>query len=577
KELLNKNYDAAHQHLVALIENWRLDAKPYQNAVQWLFQTSLHKDSHGEIVKYFEIIKEKYPSIELSFEDILKVALSYRELSEYERSYLVYRSTVEASFQRESQVAGFLNGRGEFIRSVAAMERLLRDYPAESYVATATYALAQEVYRRAPTAHEDSKLKARGLTRSHLINASIEMLDHFVSNWPNDPADDQASFALATALIDLDQYEAAIERCEAFAQRYPDSRLLDSFWYMIGYSHFELEHHQQALEMCEQVAQATFPVPETGGKRAADNKWEAIYIMGQVYHSLGRAADAIMQYAKVKQRFADAAEAIDFFSRKEIRLDEVTTIKPDAPKKLQLRFRNLPEVAIKVYRIDLMKFGLMQRNLDRITAINLAGIKPYHEQTVALGDGKDYRDRYQDLELPLREEGAYLVVCRGENLYASGLVLVSPLTLHVAEDVTSGRVRVSVKNAAKDQFVDDVHVKVIGSANDQFQSGSTDLRGLFVADDIKGTSTVIAQVDMNQYAFFRGELPLQGVLPQLDPQSEVPNQQVESEPSAPAKAGKALLRGNIFDLNGGFQMQQKGNFENLLNNEREGIAPQEAY
>ncbi len=62
-----------------------------------------------------------------------------------------------------------------------------------------------------------------------------------------------------------------------------------------------------------------------------------------------------------------------------------------------------------MYRIDLMKFGLMQRNLDRITAINLAGIKPYHEDTIKLGDGKDFRDREKSLTLPLKEEGAYLV------------------------------------------------------------------------------------------------------------------------------------------------------------------------
>ena len=120
--------------------------------------------------------------------------------------------------------------------------------------------------------------------------------------------------------------------------------------------------------MCEKVASAMFPVPDTGGTRSADNKWEAVYIMGQVYHSLGKAADAIMQYTKVKQRFTDAAEAIEYFSRKEIRLDEVTTIKPGDAKQIPLSFRNIAEVAIKVYRIDLMKFGLMQRNLDRITA-----------------------------------------------------------------------------------------------------------------------------------------------------------------------------------------------------------------
>ena len=76
--------------------------------------------------------------------------LAYRVLGEYERSFLVYRATLEAAFQRETQIAGFLDDRNQFLRSVQVMERLLGDYPAEAYVATATYSLAQEVYGKRP-------------------------------------------------------------------------------------------------------------------------------------------------------------------------------------------------------------------------------------------------------------------------------------------------------------------------------------------------------------------------------------------------------------------------------------------
>jgi uncharacterized protein YfaS (alpha-2-macroglobulin family) len=580
KHMAKQEYQQAHEHLSQLFADWRLDTDKYKNTVHWLFQSSVAMNSHSDTVKYFEILKERFPDIELTFEDILKVAKSYQEIGEYERSYLVYRATVEGSFERESQVAGFLDARGQFIRSVQAIERLLRDYPPESYVATATYALAQEVYRRAPAANEDEKLKNAGITRVDLINGSINMLDHFVTAWPEDPANDQASFALATALIDLDQYDQAINRSEKYAVRYSGSRLLDSFWYMIGYCHFELEHHQQALQMCRKVAEATIPVPETGGTRAADNKWEAVYIMGQIYHSLGDAAEAITEYSRVRERFADAAEAIQFFSRKEIALDEVTTIKPTEPKQVTLRFRNLPEAAIKVYRIDLMKFGLMQRNLDRITAINLAGIKPYHEDSIKLGDGKDFRDREKSVTLPLKEEGAYLLVCRGENLYASGLVLVSPLTLQVDEDEVSGRVRVSVKDTTDDSFVDDVHVKVIGSANDDFQSGETDLRGLFIADDIKGTCTAIAVNDSDRYAFYRGQTSLQGAAPPQPAAAEADAEMQQQAAAAPAQqkaSGKAILGRNIFNMNGKFQEVQRGNYDGLLNNDRQGVKSEEAY
>ncbi|TWU42711.1 tetratricopeptide repeat protein [Novipirellula artificiosorum] len=585
-----QHYALAHQHLTTLFSSWQLDADKYKHCVEWLFAASLAENMHNDIVAYFEVLKEKYPEVEISFEDILRVAKSYQTLGEYERSYLVYRATIEGSFERESQVAGFLNARGEFVRSVQAMEKLLRDYPRESYIASAAYALAQETFRRAGSANQDQKMKATGLTRVHLIRSSIKMLDHFVTTWPLDPEADQASFALATALVDLEQFPAVIQRCKAYADRYPSSRLLDSFWYMIGYAHFELEQAEQALEMCRKVAAATFPVPATGATRRADNRWEAIYIMGQIYHSLGDAAKAIAEYTQVEERFADAAEAIDFFNRKQVEFDEVTTIKTDNPKTVELRFRNIDEVALKVYRIDLMKFGLMQRNLNRITAINLAGIKPHHEETVQLGDGKDYRDRTKTLSLPLEKEGAYLIVGRGGNLYASGLVLVSPLTLMVQEDVRSGRVRVSIKDASDDRFVSDVHVKVIGSANDQFVSGDTDLRGLMIADDIQGTSTVIAQRGADHYAFYRGKLPMQRVQAEDDPPMGEPfgggedpfDDLFGGEPAAQQAAprgakGKGTLRDNLLRQNWIFQNEKQQLYEGLLNNERSGIKSKEAY
>jgi len=43
-------------------------------------------------------------------------------------------------------------------------------------------------------------------------------------------------------------------------------------------------------------------------------------------------------------------------------------------------------------------------------------------------------------------------------------------------------IRRVVRLTSKDKFLSDTHVKVIGSANDEFVSGDTDLRGVFVAD-----------------------------------------------------------------------------------------------
>lgn len=565
-----RDFESAGTYLRPLFKDYRLNDAVYREVVQMLFEVSLAANAHGEVVQYFEIIKEKYPDVEISFENILRVAQAYLELGEYERGYLVYRATAEASLQRESQIAGFLDERGEFLRSVQVMERLLREYPAEAYVAVATYALAQEIYGKAPEAAGNPKLREAKVTRIDLIATAIHMIDHFLSTWPTDPAADQASFAQANALLDLEQYAAAIDRCTRFAQRYPDSKLLDSFWYVIGYSQFALGRHDDALKTCRQVAEYKRKDPQSGVEVAAANQWQAIYIMGQVFHSLGKAADAISEYQKVKDRFADASEAIDFFTRKEITLPEVSTVKPGTTAKVALKFRNVPSVSVKVYRIDLLKFSLLQRNLSRITGINLAGIRPYHDLSLTLGDGKDYRDREQELELPLKEEGAYLVVCQGENLYTSGLVLVSPLALEVQEDAASGRVRVTVKDVVAERYAHNIHVKVIGSANEQFVSGQTDLRGIFVADGIVGTSTVIAKTDANRYAFYRGKLPL-GSPPQANTPAPA------EKPADNKPQGKDSLLKELQQLNFDNNSIQRGNYRNLLKNRKQGVDAKAAF
>lgn len=561
-------YKLADEHLTRLLSNYKL-GEIYSEVVQMLFQTSLNASRSADIVKYFETIKEKFPDVEISFENILKVAEAYRELGEYERSYLVYRSTLEASFERESQIAGFLEEQGEFLRSVQVMEQLLRTYPAEAYIAIATYALAQEVYGKAVDGSANQKLTEAGLSRVDLIASALHMLDQFVATWPTDPAADQASFSIANTLLDLGRYAEVIQRCTDFAERYPRSKMLDSFWYVIGYSQFASGQHDAALAMCKKVAEWKQIEPATMAETVAVNHWQAIYIMGQVFHSLGKPSEAIAEYDRVKDRFPDAKEAIDFFLRKSLSLPEATTVKPGQVAKLPLRFRNVTSISVKVYRIDLLKFGLLNRDLSRITAINLAGIRPYHHLTVKLGDGKDYRDREQELELPLKEEGAYLVVCQGDNLYTSGLALVSPLILEVQEDATSGRVRVTVKNSVTEQFANAVGVKAIGSHNDQFQSGQTDLRGIFVVDGIQGTSTVIAKSNANRYAFFRGKTVL-GKIPQ-------PNSEEKPKAEATPASGEEQLLDNLRRQNNDINSFQRQNYRGLLQNKTKGIRAKEAY
>ena len=239
---------------------------------------------------------------------------------------------------------------------------------------------------------------------------------------------------------------------------------------------------------------------------------------------------------------------------------------------------------MKLYRIDLMKFGLLKRNLAGITQINLAGIRPFFETKLELGDGKDYRDRTHKLTLPLKEEGAYLLVCRGGDLYASGLVLVSPLAVEVQEDSPSGQVRVTVKNVAKDAYISDVQAKVIGSRNDDFVSGATDLRGVFVADGVRGKSTVIAETDSGRYAFYRGQTELGPAPEPAKPADQAPpgDKSGEGKAAGPGQQGNRQqdnngLLDNIQLGNGKIQQENSDSLNRIYQQNKGGVKAKDAY
>lgn len=493
----------AAQRLSELVTKWNLLAEVYRKAIQSLLDIHLDLGPAGKVVHYFEIVKEKWPDQEISFDKIVRVGAAYHEIGEFERAYLIFRATVESRFQRESGVAGFLDEKGQFLRSVEVMERLLREYPPEPYLAAAQVGLSQRVYAKASEAAGDPQLVAQKINRIDLIGRAWGMLETALTEFPDDPAADQAAFSAANALLEMKDYARAAAACDRYARRYPKSELLDSFWYIVGYSRFASGQPKEAIPMCRKVAETQVADPATGRPKESPNKWRAIFILGQIYHSLGQAADAVREYRRVEDRFDDARRSIDYFLRKAIELPEATTFKPGQPVEVELKFRNLAACDVKVYRVDLMKFSLLERSLGGIARINLAGIRPQFETSVQLGDGKDYRDRTRRLPLPLKKEGAYLVVCRGENLHASGLVLITSLGVEVQADSRAGQVCATVKDVVADRYVSGAEVKVIGSFNEDFVSGTSDLRGVFAAEGIRGIPTVIVELPPGRYAFYR--------------------------------------------------------------------------
>ena len=576
-ELATKRFDdgkmdEAQKNLDALFANTN-DRRKYERDIArmllWI-HTGREELDAARVVQMFEILRERHPELVIPFDKTLTVGRAYREIDEFERAWLVFQAAIESSFLNDSKLSAVLEDQGQYLGSVRYQEDLWLEYPDSADVTTAFFALSQSLFQKAPEAKaiaaREKRLRERQPTPEEagvddqpgdrdepekiaMLEHSRDLLHRFLTLYPESPLADDAAFSEANVYFALKDYPNVVEHSARGAERYADSELKTSFEYMAALGHFWQRHYKEALASATSVA--------NGDSKDCDY---ARYITAQIYHATGKPADAMMWYEKVRQLYPDAANAIDYFKEKKIRMGEVTTLQPGENVEIKFDYRNIKEAALEIYKVDLMKLYLREKNLSNITAVDLAGIDPESSLSIPLGDGNDFADKTKKAELPIKEEGAYLVICRGDNLYTSGLILITPLKLEIQETPDEGSVRVNVRDLTADgDYIPEVLVKVVGTHNDLFLSGHTDLRGVFQADGINGTATVLARAEGGKYAFYRGQ-KTHGTPPKPNmPDIQQQQQAMEAEPAS----GKKQLQQSDYLRNIEQQNKavQEGNFK----------------
>jgi hypothetical protein len=574
------NYTDALQMLSNLYDrNREYNQREVARMLLWIHTEEKYYNAR-KVIEYFEILRERFPELYIPFDKILAVGKAYRDIGEFERAYLVYKATIDASFINDSNVSAVLQDEGQFFNSLDFQENLWREYPDSPQVTSSYFALSQLLYSRVPQAEQLAKTerpmklfkdsssytgKERKITKLDLLKETVFMLSQFLTLYPNDPLADDAIFSMANALLDLEDYPSVVAVCRAAQKRYPESDYTNSFQYVEALGLFWQHKYDEAVNAAKLVAE---------GK--SEDKNLSQYIVGQIYHAQGKPEMAMDWYKKVEDVYPDAKESISYFQEKRISMDEVKIFRPQETVKFTVKYRNIKEVTFQIYRVDLMKLYLREKDLNKISQVHLAGIAPEQNGTITLGDGKDYVDKEREIDLSslkddkTYKDGAYLVICRGDDLFTSGLVLVTPLDTEIQEDPGSGRVRVNVRDAVKGVYKEGVHVKAIGSAQKEFKSGKTDLRGLFIADSINGIATVIARENKDTYAFYRGKQWLG--IPEGAEFAKKPQQQgiqIESQ--------QADYRANIELQNQAVQTNNFKEFDQIRRGTQKGVQVQKAY
>ena len=548
-------YDEARPMLEALpTASPHYNAKETAQMLLWIYTT---EDDYGakNVVDAFERTRDRYPELYIPFDKIQVVSSAYRDIGEFERAMSVHRSTIESSFANDVGVSAAIQDEGEFLRSLDYIEGLWREYPDTATTIPAYFAIAQSLY--ASVDREVKRVndaKSETMSKSENLNRTVRMLSQFLTLYPTNPLADDAAFSLANALLDVEDFRSVVQLCQMIQANHSDSNLLSSFQYVEALGLFALNDYDNAIAAAARVASGE-----------SEDRDFARYIIGQIYHAQDKPQKAIQWYSKVRKIYPDADESIAHFEAQQIAFPEVTVKRPEpnADVVLDFKLRNISSAVIEVYRINLMNLFLREKDLGRIANVHLAGIEPDFSQTVEFGDEDGFREVSGGFPLPITDEGAYLVTCRGGNLFTSGLVLITPLKIEVQEGAESGRVRVIVRDTVSAKYQSKVHVKVASSENEHLISGETDLRGIFIADGLHGKTTVIARDGLNRYAFHRGDV-------WLGPQSS------ESE-TTPSPRAATDYRQHLNHKNQEIQSSNLETLDRLRRDSRTGVALQRTF
>jgi outer membrane protein assembly factor BamD (BamD/ComL family) len=391
-------------------------------------------------------------------------------------------------------------------------------------------------------------------TRDQLLKQARNLCFEYLLRYPADGDADEVCYTLINIAIEGKQWDEALTLLTRAVKAYADSPWLDDFLFLNGYALFLKKDFDAARKVLDRIVKESF-VLENGRRGKSPNRFLSIFLQGQCEHARGNIVQAVSLYRQVVRHFSEAKEALAFFEEKKLKLPDVTMLKPGAEAMVELSTRNLDHIDLLVYKVDLMRLYLMRRSLADMGEVRLLGIPPTQSFGVNLKASTPFRDYKQRVPLKLGKDGACLILAQSGGLKSSGLVLRSDLKIDTQEYPSQNRLRLNVKK--KGLALPGARVKIVRSGSKKVLSGTTDLRGVFVGDGLRGRVTALVESG-GQYAFYRSPLSY-GRIRRKSQGGYHPKGQAED-----------LLRNNFQELR---KLQKKGgqSLDRLFKNQQRGV------
>jgi hypothetical protein len=435
---------------------------------------------HRQAVEGVEALRRRNPNLIAGAGDLLAVAGAYRETGEHRQGLAYQQALLDLYYLRDREVGEHFFALAEQLRAQAYGLELVSNYPSTARVVADAFELSKR-YAAISVAEPRRGTQAAKKAR-FLHQEAAESLSRFIAYFPASPFAPAAQQLVVASLESLGEPAHVVDEALKFERRYPNHHFLDEVLHAALKADFARGRYDRVVEKAPQLIEREFPRPD-GKKGPSEHAPSARYLLAQSHHVLGDLPKALEAYRAVAPQFPDAAAAVEHLTAKTLSAPQVVHSALSEEPVLEVEWKNLSALQLKVYRVDLPLLFAVRKDLRSVSAIDLTGIDPVKRLEQKL-EGKPFTPQKTKLSLPTKDKGVYLVAGGAEGREFSTIVVRSDLKLEVQRSADRLRVHLLPRGAAA--------VKVSDGAS-IVASGKADARGIFEAVVAPGRAAVLAE------------------------------------------------------------------------------------
>jgi uncharacterized protein YfaS (alpha-2-macroglobulin family)/TolA-binding protein len=218
-------------------------------------------------------------------------------------------------------------------------------------------------------------------------------------------------------------FENALETASLYAEAAKGDHDEPQALYFKAYALFALDRFGESAIIAERLTTKKFPVEawDDSGKRTADRmelseyRYNATHLLAQIAHKKGDYSHALELYKKAADCFEDARAMVRHLTRRELSAPAKVECMPWETPEIEVTSRNIVKLSVSVYPLDPMLIYCFRGKCVDLGRLNLVGLKENAVITVNVRPSKDLSTCTTKIALPKTDEGASLVLIRGED------------------------------------------------------------------------------------------------------------------------------------------------------------------